>query len=372
MDIIYKESSQWWKRNEGDAMKQGKKYALNLLLIIIVTVFAVWFALKDNYEEVLRLISEMPWYFLLIIMAWGIIYTLVIGWIYKVLGRRYRKDYRFIHGAVIAFVGSFFSGITPSATGGQFAQAYILKKQGIKISDGASLLWADFIVYQTTMMVYVTVLFLLKFGYYSAQSGWFNLILVGYLINLAVIAALYTMALFPKVYVKLSAVVVNLLAKLHLIKDREKTLEGWNLQLASFTSEIKKLTKDKKMIVKTSAINVLRMTLQFSLPYFIALMMGISLQPGQLLDVIALSSFVMMANSFIPIPGASGGTEVVFTLMFSGMLGAWTGAVMILWRFSTYHLVMIVGAAVFVLAKRYYDRKKLKEDEIGIQNEEVL
>ena len=40
-------------------MKQGKKYALNLLLIIIVTVFAVWFALKDNYEEVLRLISSM-------------------------------------------------------------------------------------------------------------------------------------------------------------------------------------------------------------------------------------------------------------------------------------------------------------------------
>ena len=353
-------------------MKQGKKYALNLLLIIVVTVFAVWFALKDNYEEVLQLISGMPWYFLVIIMAWGIIYNLVIGWIYRVLGRRYRKDYRFIHGAVIAFVGTFFSGITPSATGGQFAQAYILKKQGIKISDGASLLWADFIVYQTTMMVYVTVLFLLKFAYYSAQSAWFNLILLGYLINLAVIAALYTMALFPKVYVRLSAVVVNLLAKIHLVKDREKTLEGWNLQLASFTSEIKKLTKDKKLIVKASLINILRMTLQFSLPFFIALMLGISLLPSQLLDVIALSSFVIMANSFIPIPGASGGTEVVFTLMFTGMMGAGTGAVMILWRFSTYHLVMIVGAIVFVLAKRYYDKKKMKEDVIGIQQEEVL
>ena len=74
-------------------MKQGKKYALNLLLIIVVTVFAVWFALKDNYEEVLQLISGMPWYFLVIIMAWGIIYNLVIGWIYRVLGRRDRKDY---------------------------------------------------------------------------------------------------------------------------------------------------------------------------------------------------------------------------------------------------------------------------------------
>ena len=307
-------------------MKQGKKYALNLLLIIVVTVFAVWFALKDNYEEVLQLISGMPWYFLVIIMAWGIIYNLVIGWIYgcwaggiaKIIGHPWSGH------RVCGHV--FFLASRRSATGGQFAQAYILKKQGIKISDGASLLWADFIVYQTTMMVYVTVLVLLKFAYYSAQSAWFNLILLGYLINLAVIAALYTMALFPKVYVRLSAVVVNLLAKIHLVKDREKTLEGWNLQLASFTSEIKKLTKDKKLIVKASLINVLRMTLQFSLPFFIALMLGISLLPSQLLDVIALSSFVMMANSFIPIPGASGGTEVVFTLMFTGMMGAGTGA----------------------------------------------
>ena len=33
---------------------------------------------------------------------------------------------------------------------------------------------------------------------------------------------------------------------------------------------------------------------------------------------------------------------------------------------------MIVGAIVFVLAKRYYDKKKMKEDVIGIQQEEVL
>ena len=51
-------------------MKQGRKYALNLLLILVITVFAVWFAVKDNYEEVLRLISNIKWYYLVIIMAW--------------------------------------------------------------------------------------------------------------------------------------------------------------------------------------------------------------------------------------------------------------------------------------------------------------
>lgn len=353
-------------------MKQGKKYAWNLLLIVVITIGAIWFALKDNYREVLTLIGNIKWYFLVIIMAWGILYTLVIGWIYRVLGARYRKRYRFWEGAIVAFVGTFFAGITPSATGGQFAQAYIMKKQGIKVSDGASLLWADFIIYQTTMMLYVTILFLLRFGYYSAQNGWFNLILLGYLINLAVICALYTMALFPKVYIRLSGVVVKLLARLRFVKDKEKTLASWNLQLASFTVEIKKLSRDRRMIIKTAGINVLRMTLQFSLPYFIALMMGISLKPAQLLDVIALSSFVLMANSFIPIPGASGGTEMVFSLLFGAMLGTGTGAVMILWRFSTFHLVMICGGAVFVLAKRYYDKLRRREEQKDLLNEEAI
>ena len=76
-----------------------------------------------------------------------------------------------------------------------------MKKQGIKVSDGASVLWADFIIYQTTMMLYVTVLFLLRFSYYSAQNAWFNLILLGYLLNVLVICTLYTMALFPNLYV---------------------------------------------------------------------------------------------------------------------------------------------------------------------------
>ena len=352
-------------------MKQGKKYAWNLLLILVITVGAIWFAVKDNYEEVLGLIRNIKWYYLVVIMAWGILYTFVIGWIYQVFGRRYRKGYRFLHGVVVAVVGSFFSGITPSATGGQFAQAYIMKKQGIKVSDGASILWADFIVYQTTMMLYVTVLFLLRFSYYSAQNAWLNLILLGYLINVIVVGALYTMALFPKVYIRLSGVVVNLLARLHLVKNRKETLANWNLQLASFTSEIKKLTKDKRLILETALINVLRMTLQFSLPFFIALMMGIPLQVGELLDVVALSSFVMMANSFIPIPGASGGTEVVFALLFGTLLGSGTGAVMILWRFSTYHLVMICGAAVFIGAKRYYDKKRSREED-PLLKEEIL
>lgn len=331
---------------------------LSFLLIFLLTGVVLWFALKDNYREILEAISKMNPFYLLIILLWGVLYTVVWGFVYVVLGRKYNKKYNFMQGIVVSFVGTFFSGITPSATGGQFAQAYIMKKQGIKVSDGASILWADFIIYQTTMMIYVTILFLLRFAYYRAQSGWFNIILVGYIINAIVILALYTMALFPKVYIRLSRILVKLLAKVKLVKNPKKTLESWTLQVTSFTTEIKNISKDIKSIILCSLINVIRLTLLYSLPFFIALALKIPLGWDKLIDVIALSSFVTMANSFIPIPGASGGTEVVFALLFGSMMGSVTGAVMILWRFSSYHIVLLIGGITFALAKNYYGKKR--------------
>ncbi len=334
-----------------------QKYVLNLLLILGLTIGALWFALKDNYKQILSCISKMNTISLLVILAWGALFTAVWGLVYFVLGRKYTKNYRPGKGMIVAFVGAFFSGITPSSTGGQFAQAYIMKKQGIKVSDGASLLWADFIIYQTTMMVYVTILFVLRFGYYSAQSAWFNIILLGYVINAIVIVALYTIALFPNFYIKVSSKLVSVLAKIHILKNPEKTLSAWTLSMQSFTEEIKSLSKDKKSIVICVCINFVRLSLYYSLPFVIGLALHIPLKWNEFIDVMALSSFVTMANSFIPIPGASGGTEVIFALLFSSMMNNLTGAVLVLWRFSTYHFVLIIGGVLFALVKNYYEKK---------------
>lgn len=347
-----------------------RSYLLNFLIIIGLTIIALWFALKDNYHEVLALISHMKWYWLIIILCWGIVYSLVVGKILSLFAKRYDKKYTFIHGFQNGLVGSFFSGITPSATGGQFAQAYIFKKQGIKYSDGASILWADFIVYQTTMMLYVTVLFLLRFTHYMDIVGtWFLAIFVGYIVNLFVIGILWTMALFPRLYVRLSQWGVHILAKIRIVKNKEKTLAAWTIQVEGFTSEIEKMRHEKKLILKTVLLNVLRMTIQFVLPFFIALALGVSIGWDKFVDCLALASFVLMANAFIPIPGASGGTELVFTSLYCILVpSATASSIMILWRFSTYHVVMLVGAFIFLYLKRKYDDEKYRiseEDEEG-------
>ena len=137
--------------------------------------------------------------------------------------------------------------------------------------------------------------------------------------------------------------------------------------MTSFTTEIRNISKDKKSILTCSLVNVIRLTLLYSLPFFIGKALNIPLRPEQMIDVIALSSFVTMANSFIPIPGASGGTEVVFTLLFGSLMGSVTGAVMILWRFSTYHIVLLIGGITFALAKNYYEKKSKGISNINLE-----
>ena len=57
-------------------------------------------------------------------------------------------------------------------------------------------------------------------------------------------------------------------------------------------------------------------------------------------------------TAFVPIPGASGGSEGVYFMLFSPILGTiGTPTTMLIWRFITYYLGLIVGGLVFAVNK---------------------
>ena len=127
-------------------MKLNRKYLLNLLIIGVITVAVMYFSLKDSFGEAVAAFKRMNLASIVLILCWGLLFTAAWGVSYKFLGQKYKKNYSLTEGIIVAMVGTFFAGITPSSTGGQFGQIYVLKKQGISMNNGASLLWADFII----------------------------------------------------------------------------------------------------------------------------------------------------------------------------------------------------------------------------------
>lgn len=342
--------------------KETRKYAFNLLLIVLLTIFALWFALKDDASTVLNVLNSVSINALILLILYALLYNGIIGIILTYLTRQYKKDYRLKEGIVNGFVGSFFSGITPSASGGQIGQVYIFRKQGIKVSEAASILWLDFIVYQSVLMLYSALLMILKFSnYYSHYTFLFTLIFVGFLINFSVIGALWTMAKFPSLYEKISTVVIRCLAFLRIVKNKQEIHDKWQMQLKEFTREINSNKDNKKLIIKLIFLNIIRLTIYFSLPFVIGVILGVRPSDMPFVDVIALSSFVTMSNSFFPVPGASGGTEMMFVKLFSILVSSqYASSIMIIWRFATYHLVLLIGGMLFILEKRRQQKTEIE------------
>lgn len=344
-------------------MKTLKKlfsnYLFNILLVLGLTIFALWFALKDDYDEIILLIKNVNQTYLIILLVVVLAIHFFIGLAITLLTKISNPQYKLSYGIQNGLVASFFHGVTPSASGGQVAQVYIFKKQNVDISDAASVLWMDFIIYQSTMVIIVLLLLIARFKYFMAYfSNLLILVILGFVISSGIIISLWALVKFEKVYHFITTKGIEIGHKLHLIKDKQNTIDSLNKQLKRFDSEIKKLKDHKLVIIKVIICNIIRLLLYYSIPFICLKALDINIGIYDLIKVMAMSSYISMINCFIPLPGSSGGTEATYVLMFSKIYGkVAASSSMLLWRFTSYYFVMIIGGLTFLYVKIINSKK---------------
>ena len=70
-------------------------------------------------------------------------------------------------------------------------------------------------------------------------------------------------------------------------------------------------------------------------------------------ESVIASAHVMLIGAFIPVPGATGGLEYAFTQFYGVfIIGAELTLVMLLWRFFTYYLGVIIGGILLNIRKK--------------------
>lgn len=351
--------------------KSTKKYFLNFGIIVVITAVALYFSLKDHFDEVLHVVLNANIWLVGLTLMIVLCYFVLEGFALAQFGKLYNRGYNAAKGLVNALVGGFFNNITPFASGGQIAQAYLFVNQGLKASETASVLMLNFIVYQSTMVMYTMVLIGLHFGeYLNRFSAFLPLILLGFFVNLSVLGALLGASLSTKVHDFISFVVLKFLSKIKVIKDYEKSKIKFDEQLKSFKVELKLLVKNKKLLFRVFLINVVKLTLIYSVPLFAYLALGYDVGIKDLLDVLMMTSAISMITSFIPIPGASGGAEGVYMLLFTSLFyrdfadpSVAAASTMLLWRLATFYFVTFIGGLTFVLSNRSFKKDKADEFE---------
>ena len=328
------------------------KNKLNILILIIVTLIVLYISLKDNFFEVINGLTKLNifWIIIAIIFVIGYYFLRALSlhtFVTKFKNISFNKIFK------IVFITQFFDGITPSSSGGQPYQIYAFKKEDIHLVDATNIAIQNFIVYQIALVLLGLIAVILnKYLKLFEQLGIIkNLIMLGFIINVVVIIGLFSLAFMKKLNKIIMKLIVKILAKLKIVKDKEKIINKLNESIEEFHEGAKTLLKNKKDFIKTISYNFTALLLLYSVPVIIIFGLG-DYQSMNVLESIIASAHVMLIGTFIPIPGATGGLEYAFTQFYGVFItGSTLTLVMLLWRTLTYYLGVIIGAILLNFRK---------------------
>ena len=121
------------------------------------------------------------------------------------------------------FVGFYFSGITPSASGGQPAQVYFMNRSKIPVTISSLSLMILLFAHQLVIVVFGIIGLFSKMDYaVTFKSGMNLLLLYGFLSNTFILLGILMLVIAPKTVFKIVNFFGRLLYKVKIIKNKEK------------------------------------------------------------------------------------------------------------------------------------------------------
>ena len=337
-------------------MKGVKSYFINIALILLISGISLYFSIGGEFQQVKEAISSANLIWLIYLALHMLSYYLVDAYSLLCFGKVYKKDYNFKQALVNGLSGTLFNGLTPSSSGGQFVQIFVFNNQGIPPTIASSILLLAFISYQTVLISFTLVVMLVHAGYYMHEGlAVTGMAAIGFLVNFIVTAALFLGATSKRFQNFLINTVLLFLAKIHIIKNYEDSCAKIQTYFEEFRKELKLLQSDKRLFFKVCMCNLVKLLIMYSVPFFACLALRIPVRISQYFNFISLASIINLINVFLPIPGASGGSEGSYMILFGFLGQTAASSSMFIWRVFSFYYGLILGLTVFMASK---DTKK--------------
>ena len=328
----------------------------NIFIILIALIVVLYFSLKDNYHEIINAMTKLHPIWILLGTLFLVIYRIFASVAHYFVIKQNKEHISFLKCLQINFIILFFHGVTPFAGGGQPMEIYYLHKEGIAIPKATNITLQNFIVYQVALVLTgIIALIYNRFLHIFPHNHLINhLVIVGFIINLLVLVVTYILSFGKKVNQFILEKGIRFLAKIKILKDEENVKKKLQIYLTNFHQNAIELKKAKSLVGLYVLFDFLGLCALYSIPYFISLGLGCKIT---LINTIIATAYVMIIGSFVPIPGGTGGIEYGFVFFFRYFIkGSLLNALMLLWRFISYYLGMIIGAITLA----FYRKKEKK------------
>ncbi len=324
-----------------------KSNILSIFLILLsFLVLVIYISFFDGIANVLNIFLNCNriWFlvgFLVMFSYWFLEYY-ILNRSLKI----FNSKLNFSNGIKNCMLGQFFNNITPSATGGQpFQVFYMSKFCKINSFNAVGALLLKFLSFQIALTLFCSIVIFFKFNYFISKiQGFIVLMFIGFSLNTIIAIILILVGVNKKFTSFLIDFFILLLKKLRIFKKSEEKLKDFKNELGIFNETVLEAFKNKKEFFIMIFFSLLQIFLFYIVNVVIVFVFKMNLTLNLMLNIICGAACVQMSSTFIPLPGAVGGAEFLFFVIYDGIFTAkYMTSALLLWRIYTFYLPIIIG-----------------------------
>ena len=284
--------------------------------------------------------------------------SVIIHYMMRNLGQKLKLTRCFLY----SFVGFFFSCITPSATGGQPAQIYYMRKDKVRIPTATLVLMIVTIAYKMVLVLLGIGVLLVRpvkiMQYLNPVLGWMYL---GIGLNVVCVGAMLLLVFHPSFARRLVELGVGMLGRMHIVKNPRHWMERTERAMNQYHDVASYFKENKRVVVHVFLITALQRFFLFFVTYLTCRSFKIDGADGE--TIVLLQGMISVAVDMLPLPGGMGISESLFIKIFKPICQAATLPAMIVSRGLAYYTQLILSAIMTVVAHLVITKGE-REDEM--------
>lgn len=332
-------------------MKKKKRTSLVRFLYIGATILVIVLIglLTVDVHEMTSAFAQLNLRWLFACIGCLLLYWVTDGiLLYDITSYMYKRE-PFFHSLKVGIIGLYYGALTPFATGGQPMQVVYMSRREMPVGTATCIVSVKFVVYELSLCaLYIVAMIIYGPIFYQNQNAMFWFSTLGFVVNAAAVFFIIMTIVNKYLVLRMGKTMIRFLSKVKIVRKKEKVLENFEKTIEDFHIAARYISHHKLRTIGSFVISVINLVIFFAIPFFIYTAFG---SPGgkHIIDIIALQSFLYIAISFVPTPGSAGAAEGGFHAVFAAIFGS--GAVfapMLIWRFLTYYLMLIVGSILVV------------------------
>ena len=296
------------------------KHLISLLVLFALIGFMFLFLFRGySFAKIFQIVKRANPAYLLLALGMMFLYVSCEAYnIFSITGAL-KQTLPFKRCLQYAFVGFYFCAITPSSTGGQPAQVYYMKKDGVNISYSSLTLLIVILVYQVCMLLYGAAMLLTHFSFLAKKITPIRPFLIygmgiGILFSILILCIIFS----KKLVYAIVRFFVRFFTKVRLIKDPLRAENRVTEQIDEYERGVRYLKTNPMLLLRIVLATFVQLTAFFLVPFFVYRSFG--MRHYGVYDFLSMQVLLHLSVCSLPLPGAVGASENAFMRVYRSIL----------------------------------------------------